>query len=71
MSIAAMLLEVGDLMETSIDTITWIYYGIAMLVAAVVTFLVTKWFRNIVNNGKLIYFTIYCSIVGVLVILFL
>lgn len=71
MSLAAMLLEVGDLLDASINTITWIYYGVAMLVAAVVTFLVTKWFRNIVNNGKLIYFTIYCSIVGILVILFL
>ena len=71
MSLAAMLLEVGDLLDASINTVTWIYYGVAMLVAAVVTFLVTKWFRNIVNNGKLIYFTIYCSIVGILVILFL
>ncbi len=71
MSIAAMLLEIGDILEASISIVTWIYYGIAMTVAAIVTFLVTKWFRKIVNNGKLIYFTIYCSIVGLLVILFL
>lgn len=71
MSVAAMMLEVGDILSTTIDSITWVYYGIAMLVAGIVTFLVTKWFRNIVNNGKLIYFTIYCSIVGILVILFL
>lgn len=71
MSIAAMMLEVGDILEASISTVTWIYYGISMLIAAVVTFLVTKWFREIVNHGKLIYFTIYCAIVGTLVILFL
>ena len=71
MSIAAMLLEIGDILEASISIVTWIYYGIAMTVAAIVTFLVTKWFRKIVNNGKLIYFTIYCSIVVLLVILFL
>lgn len=71
MSIAAMMLEVGDILSTSIDTVTWIYYGVALIVAGVVTFLVTKWFRRIVNNGKLIYFTIYCSVVGGLVILFL
>ena len=70
-SLAAMVLEVKDIIGTSIDTITWLYYGIAMLVAAVVTFLVTKWFRHIVNHGKLIYFTMYCAVVGTLVICFL
>ncbi len=71
MSIAAMMLEVGDIVNTSIDGITWFYYGMSLLVAGVVTFLVTKWFRHVVNHGKLIYFTAYCTVVGTLVILFL
>lgn len=68
MSIAAMALEVTDL---KIEINLLFNYFIAVLVAGVVTFLVTKWFRKIVNEGKLIYFSIYCLIVGLLVIFFL
>ena len=68
MSLAAMALEIFDL---QIDLNLIGYYIAAVLVSLVVTLLVTKWFRKIVNNGKLIYFSIYCFIVGALVILFL
>lgn len=68
MSIAAMALELKDIV---LESNLMIYYLSAIVVAGVVTYLVTKWFRNIVNNGKLIYFSIYCFIVGTLVILFL
>ena len=68
MSIAAMALEVFDL---NIDSSLIFYYICSIVVSLVVTLLVTKWFRKIVNNGKLIYFSVYCFIVGLLVILFL
>lgn len=68
MSIAAMALELTDL---SIPSNLLIYYILSVLVACVVTFIVTKWFRKIVNNGKLIYFSIYCFVVGLLVIMFI
>lgn len=68
MSLAAMALEIFDL---QIDFNLIGYYISSVLVSLVVTLLVTKWFRKIVNNGKLIYFSIYCFIVGTLVILFL
>ena len=68
MSIAAMALEIFDL---NIDPSLILYYLSAIVVSLVVTLLVTKWFRKIVNNGKLIYFSIYCFVVGLLVILFL
>ena len=68
MSIAAMVLELTDL---KIETGMIFYYIVSIIVSLVVTLLVTKWFRKIVNNGKLIYFSIYCFIVGLLVILFL
>ena len=68
MSIAAMALEIKDLVISS-DLI--IYYVLAVIVSLIVTLLVTKWFRKIVNNGKLIYFSAYCFIVGLLVIFFL
>ena len=68
MSLAAMVLEITDL---NIDSSLIFYYICSVLVSFIVTLLVTKWFRKIVNNGKLIYFSIYCFIVGTLVILFL
>ena len=68
MSIAAMALEIKDL---AIDSGLILYYIAAVFVSLIVTLLVTKWFRRIVNNGKLIYFSIYCFVVGLLVILFL
>ena len=63
-----MALEIGDL---SIKKELILNYTLAVIVAAIVTFLVTKWFRKIVNEGKLIYFSIYCFIVGTLVVIFL
>ena len=68
MSIAAMILEISDL---AIDSSLILHYVCAIAVSFIVTLFVTKWFRKIVNNGKLIYFSIYCFVVGLLVILFL
>ncbi len=68
MSIAAFILEVKDI---TFESGLILYYAVAVLVSLVVTLLVTKWFRRIVNSGKLIYFSIYCFIVGTLVLLFL
>lgn len=68
MSLAAMVLEISDL---NLDSSLILNYVLAILVATVVTLLVTKWFRKIVNEGKLIYFSLYCLIVGMLVVIFL
>ena len=68
MSLAAMALEIKDL---TIETELVFYYISATVMSLIVTLIVTKWFRKIVNSGKLIYFSIYCFIVGLLVILFL
>ena len=68
MSIAAFILEVKDI---TFESGLILYYAVAVLVSLVVTLLVTKWFRRIVNSGKLIYFSVYCFIIGTLVLLFL
>ena len=68
MSVAAMALELKDI---AIDKALIFYYFMSVLVAGIVTYIVIKWFRKIVSNGKLVYFSIYCLIVGLLVILFL
>lgn len=70
-SVATMILGLKKLFETSIESTTIIFYLASMLIAGVITYFATKWFRNIVKNGKLIYFVIYCLVVGLLVILFL
>jgi len=68
LSVAAMVLELSDL---SIESALILPYIVSIIVSTIVTLIVTKWFRAIVNNGKLIYFSIYCFIVGLLVVLFL
>ena len=68
MSLAAMALEITDI---NIDPSLIVYYISSVVVAFIMTLLVTKWFRKIVNSGRLIYFSIYCFVVGTLVLLFL
>ena len=67
-SIAATMLELTQL---NIQSNLMIYYFISIFISFVVTLLVTKTFKQIVNSGKLVYFSVYCFIVGLLVILFL
>ena len=68
LSLAAMALELTDV---KIEDGLFLNYTLATMVACVATLLVTKWFRKVVVKGKLIYFSIYCLIVGILVLLFL
>ena len=70
-SIATSILGVKDLMEAKLESNTIILYLVSLVMAFIFTYIGTKWFRKIVNNGKLIYFAIYCFIVGLLVIIFL
>ena len=70
-SIATTILGISDLFNSNLSTGMWICYIGATIVATIVTYFATLWFRDIVKNGKLIYFVIYCLIVGTLVILFL
>jgi len=70
-SIATSILGIKDLIESSISTNTYILYIISTIIAGIFTYFATKWFKDVVKNGKLIYFVIYCLIVGTLVLLFL
>lgn len=70
-SLAATLLELKDLFSINISSTLWLYYGLATLASFICTALVIKWFRKIVNEGKLMGFVYYCLIVGLLVIIFL
>lgn len=70
-SIATALLGIKDLITSDLTMTMWIYYLSATVVAGLFTYFATIWFRDIVKKGKLVYFSIYCLIAGLLVILFL
>ena len=70
-SIATTVLGLKDLFSADLSVNTLMLYFVSMIFAFIFTYIGTKWFRKIVNEGKLIYFTIYCLIVGVCVLLFL
>ncbi len=70
-SIATSLLGIKDLISLKLSTTMLMYYGLAMIIACVVTYFSMKLFKKIMINGKLIYFVIYCLIVGISVVLFL
>jgi len=70
-SIATAILGIKDLFEANLTLTQYMYYGISMIMAFIFTYIGTIWFRNIVKNGKLIYFVVYCIIVGSLIIIFL
>lgn len=70
-SIATSILGIKDLLEMSISSTTWILYIISAILAGIFTYIFTKWFAKIVKEGKLAYFSLYCIIVGMLVIIFL
>lgn len=70
-SIATSILGVKDLFDMTISTGDMILYIITALMALIFTYIFTKWFSKIVKEGKLIYFSIYCVILGFIVILFL
>lgn len=41
------------------------------LLAFIVTYFTTKWFKKLVVNGKIVYFSYYCFIVGILALIIL
>lgn len=70
-SIGTSLLGIKDLLSSHLSVQEWIFYLLAAFVAFIMTVIATKWFRKLVKEGKLIYFVIYCIIVGLSVLIFL
>ncbi|MBP3920972.1 MAG: undecaprenyl-diphosphate phosphatase [Bacilli bacterium] len=69
-SIATMIIGVKGLFEADLNIIHFVYYFISMVMAFIFTYISTKWFKNVVRNGKLIYFVIYCIVIGSAIIIF-
>jgi undecaprenyl-diphosphatase len=68
------LLDVKDIAEqgfsTAMDGISPIALIVGFIAAFVTGCLACKWMINIVKKGKLIWFAVYCLIVGILAIIF-
>ena len=70
-SIATMLLGVLDIMENPISSTLILPYILGMIAAGIVTYFSIRWFKNIMEKGKLKYFVYYCFIMGIITILFI
>ena len=70
-SVATTLLGIIDLVNTPNINDLILPYFFGMVASAIVTYFSAKLFLNIMKKGKLVYFSIYCVIVGILVLLFL
>ncbi len=69
-SVATMILGVGDLLETpGIETL-FIPYMAGLIAAGVVTFFSYKWLSDWVKKGKLWKFSIYCLLLAIFIIIY-
>ena len=65
-SVGSMILSIGDLQFGDM----LIPYIVSFLLSLTASYYSLKWFMNIMARGNLIYFSIYCFIVGALVLIF-
>lgn len=70
-SIATMLLGVLDVVENPISNTLILPYILGMTAAGILTYFSIRWFKDIMQKGKLKYFVYYCLIMGIITILFL
>lgn len=70
-SCATTLLGLKDLFGSNLTSNEIMFFMMSAVVAGVCTYFSVKWFREVIKKGKLIYFSIYCFIAGLLIILFL
>ena len=70
-SLGTLLLGVKDMIETPNISSYTIPYLLGFVASAIVSYFTLRWFKNAVNKGKLIYFSIYCLLIGLLVLIFM
>ncbi|WP_102347354.1 undecaprenyl-diphosphate phosphatase [Bacillus sp. Marseille-P3661] len=69
-SAGGMILSINDLMNDPNLSTLFIPYSLAFIGSLVASYFSLKWFMNIMAKGNLIYFAIYCFIVGGAVFIF-
>ena len=70
-SIASMILGVKDVVGSGNLSTLFLPYTFGMIAACIVTYFSIKWFKKLLEKGKLIYFAYYCIIAGIIAILFI
>lgn len=65
------ILSLKDLFGSGLSSSEIMFFLFSAFVAGIFTYIAVKWFRNIIKNGKLIYFAIYCFVAAILILLFL
>ena len=69
-SLGGMILSVSDLVNDPAVNQLLVPYLFAFVTSLIASYFSLKWFMNIMQRGKLGYFSVYCFIVGTLVIIF-
>ena len=68
-SLGAMILSLSDLIHDPNMGQLFLPYSLAFIASLVASYFSLKWFINIMKKGKLGYFSIYCFVVGIAVII--
>lgn len=69
--LGASLLELVDIVKGGQMGTDWLFYLVGIVAAAVAGIFAIRFFISLLVNNKLRYFSIYCWMVGILVIIFL
>lgn len=67
-SIGVAILGFSDFYKSSNFYNYWFIYSISFIVCFFATYFSLKWFMNVMKKGNLIYFSIYCMIIGLILI---
>lgn len=70
-SFGATILSVGDMVHDPLMQNLKIPYLLALIASLIASFYSLKWFMNIMRNGRLKYFSYYCFLVGIFILLFM
>ncbi|WP_413463237.1 undecaprenyl-diphosphate phosphatase [Bacillus sp. B1-b2] len=69
-SLGGVILGLSDFIEEPNKMDLFLPYLSAFIATLIMSYIAMKWFMGIMKNGKLVYFTYYCFIVGILILLF-
>ena len=70
-SLGTMILGIKDIIEVSNLENIMIPYILGFIASLIVSYFTLRWFMNAVKKGNLLYFSIYCLILGIFVLILL
>ena len=70
-SVGTSILGIKDLIETGNLSSLFLPYFLGFLASLILSYFTLRWFKNAVKKGDLRYFSIYCLILGIIVLLFI